>query len=113
MSWPLSPTATQRTATGTKTASGDQELIATPGAGFQLLIASIVLQNESSTATTMILKAGSTAIARCLGQNQGDGAALIFPFDRPLQIGANTALNLNLSGANSCGYSIVYYIDTV
>ena len=111
MPWPLPPNVTQLTATGAAAGSGDNTLIAAPGAGKQIVVSSLILQNESATATTMIVKAGSTAILRVLGQNQGDGAALVFPPERCLLIGANAALVLNLSGANSCGYSVVYYVD--
>ena len=100
-------------ATGTKNGSGDNELVAAPGAGKQIVISALVLQNESSTATTMILKAGATALLRCLGQNQGDGLALTLAAGRELQLGNNAALNLNLSGANACGYSVLYYVDAV
>ena len=97
--------------TGTKAAAGDSELIAAPGAGLRLEIVAIILQNESASATTMILKDGATAKIRCLGQNQGDGLALVFAPGACWKLTANTALNLNLSGSNSCGYTIAYYAD--
>jgi len=113
MVWPISPNLTQLKLTSTAASAGDNTLIAAPGSGVQIVISSLILQNESTTATTMILKAGSTAIMRILGQNQGDGLALVFPAERCLAIGDNAALVLNLSGANSCGYSIIYYLDKV
>jgi len=101
----------QLTATGTAADSGDNTLAAAPGASVRLVISALILQNESSSATTMIVKAGSTAILRALAQNQGDGLALNFPAERELVLPANTALVLNLSGANSCGYSVIYHVD--
>jgi len=98
-------------ATGTKAASGDNELIAAPAAGVRIVVTAILLQNESATATTMILKDGATAKIRCFGQNQGDGLLLKFSPGREWKLTAATALNLNLSGANTCGYSIQYYTE--
>jgi len=107
----LPVTNPQLTATGTRSAAGDNTLIAAPGAGKQIVISALILQNESATATTMIVKAGATAVLRCLNQNQGDGLALHFAPERELQLGANAALILNLSGANACGYSVIYHVD--
>ena len=100
-------------ASGTASTSGNNTLVAAAGSGVKIVIVSIVLQNESSTATTMILQDGAsgTAICRVLGQNQGDGLTLTFPEDARFKGTANTLLNLNLSGANSCGYSIFYYTE--
>ena len=97
--------------TGTKTVSGDNQLIAAPASGVRIVVTAILLQNESATATTMILKDGATARIRYLGQNQGDGLLLKFSPGREWKLTAATALNLNLSGANSCGYSIQYYTE--
>ena len=94
--------------TGTESASGDNELIAAPGAGYKLVIYYFMIENESSTATTMILKDGSTAKYRRLGQNQGDGLTREFPRGDPWELAENAALNLNLSGANQCGYNVEY-----
>jgi hypothetical protein len=101
----------QLTATGTAAASGDNTLVAAPGAGKRIVISALIVQNESATATTAILKDGSTAILRCLGQNQGDGLALHFAPERELRLSADAALVLNLSGANSHGYSVIYHVD--
>lgn len=113
MTWPKPPNIELSLLTSTTATSGDNTLIAAPGAGRQIVITTLVLQNESATATTLIVKAGSTAIARVLCQNQGDGLTLTLPPEAPLALGSNAALVLNLSGNNSCGYSITYYIDAV
>lgn len=98
--------------TGTKSAAGDNELIAAPAAGKRIVVVAFVIQNESATATTLILKDGSTSQIRCFGQNQGDGLTMTFPAGREWKLTAAAALNLNLSGANSCGYSVQYYTET-
>jgi hypothetical protein len=97
----------------TKAASGDNALIAAPGASTRIVVSAFTIQNESATATTMVLKSGSTAKFRWLGHNQGDGLVMAFPPGREWRLGTNEALNLNLDGANSCGYSVVYWTETV
>jgi hypothetical protein len=97
--------------TGTVSDSGDNELVAAPGSNIRIIVVAFVIQNESSTATTMILKEGSTARFRVLGQNQGDGLTFCFAPGREWKLAANTALNLNLDGANACGFSIAYYTE--
>ncbi len=96
--------------TGTKAASGDNELIAAPGVGQHIEVRWFIIQNESATATTMILKDGATATIRYLAQNQGDGLTHRFPSGAPWALTANAALNLNLSGANQCGYTVEYEV---
>lgn len=97
-------------ATGTAASSGDNTLIAAP-TGAQIKIVALQIQNESATATTMILKFGSTAKWRTLAQLQGDGISLSLPLGREWLVGSGNALVLNLSAANSCGYSIAYYVE--
>lgn len=97
--------------TGTKSSSGDNELVAAPGASTRIVVCWVVIQNESSTATTLILRDGTTSKIRVLAQNQGDGLTMVFPADARWKLTANTALNLNLSGANSCGYTVGYYTE--
>ena len=99
---------------GTKNGSGDNSLVATPGAGYRLVVSAFVIQNESSTATTMQLINGTGGAGwRCLGQNQGDGLAMNLPAGRCWKLTENTALILNLSGANACGYSVSYYVEAI
>lgn len=97
-------------ASGTKSASGNNELIAAPGATRRLVIIDIVVQNESATETTVLLKSGSTTQWR--GKLVA-GAALSMSFQRGQEwrLGANEALNLDLGGANSHGYSVRYMTE--
>lgn len=97
---------------GTKAVAGNNTLVAAPAAGYRLVVWSFVIQNESATATTMILK-DAVDRWRVLGQNQGDGLAMAFDAQQPWRLNAATALTLNLSGANSCGYSIQYSVEPV
>jgi hypothetical protein len=92
---------------GTKAAAGDNELVAAPGAGKYIVVDWFLIQNESAVSTTMILKNGAAAGPRILAALQGDGLSVF----KPWKLAANTALNLNLSGANSCGYTVCYHIE--
>ena len=114
--WSLTHAAAEKTlltASGTASSSGDNTLISAPGAGVKLVIVGLTLQLEGSTATTLRLTNGASGptISRVLAQNQGDGLALTFPIDSRPKLSANTALVLNLSGANACGYTIWYYTE--
>jgi hypothetical protein len=99
------PTITR--AAGTKADSGDNTLIASPGAGYKLVLLYLHVQNESTTATTCLIKHGSTTVGRVLAQNQGDGWLRDY-CEYPVQMPEATALVLNLSGANSHGYTVEY-----
>lgn len=101
---------------GTAATSGDNTIIPSPGATRRLVVTAFVIQNGSATATTMILKDGVALSAgrfRVLGQNQGDGLAMVFDGQNPWRLSAGNALVLNLSGANTCNWSVQYYIETV
>jgi hypothetical protein len=100
-------------ATGTAALSGDNTLVAAPGANTRIVVTAFTVQNESATATTMILKSTSANRWRVLGQAQGDGLAMVFPVGQGWKLGTNEALLLNLSGANSCGYNVQYYTEAV
>lgn len=100
-------------AVGTVAAAGATQIIAAPGAGYRIVVTCFTIQNESATATTMILRAGGSDVERVLGQNQGDGLARTYAVGREWRLPANTALNFVLSGANQCGYSIHYWTEIV
>ena len=98
---------------GTKNASGDNTLIAAPGAGMNIVVSSIVIQNESAIPTTILLKSGSTVLMRHLLQNQGDVFGRAWENGAELELGDNEALILNLSAANSHGYNVEYWTESV
>ena len=89
--------------TGTAASSGDNTLVAAPGAGKRLVLLFLKVQNESTTATTCTVKHGSTVVDRVkLAEND----AYIREYECPRVLPMNTALVLNLSGANSHGYTV-------
>jgi hypothetical protein len=96
-------------ATGTISSSGDNTVIAAPGASTYIYVTDLTIQNESVSSTTIIVK-DSAAKMRVLGQNQGDGISKVYPVGGELKLEVNQPLVLNLSDANSVGYSVGYYI---
>lgn len=97
-------------ATGTKSSSGDNTLVSAPGAGFRLVVKELVVQNESTTATTVVIKNGATSEWRAL-LDQYRALSMAFQQGEEYRLAANSALVLNLSGANSHGYSVRYRIE--
>ncbi|WP_414755537.1 hypothetical protein [Anabaena sp. CCY 9910] len=96
---------------GTINTSGDNTIIAAPGAGQRIIITSLIMQLEVSTATTALIKSGSSTIRkRSLCQAQGDGLFLYYPPGDALRLETNQALVINLSGANSVGYSVEWLV---
>lgn len=92
---------------GTKADSGDNTVIAAPAAGYALVLFYLHVQNETTTATTVLVKHGSTTVGRFLAQNQGDGWLRDYS-ECPVIMPAATALVVNLSAANSHGYTVEY-----
>ncbi len=97
----------------TEAASGDNTVLAAPGADWRIVITDLVVQNESATETTVILKDGTTSIWRGLLQNQGDALSLSFTPERYLKLTENTAFIVNLSAANSHGVSVYYFKENI
>jgi hypothetical protein len=94
------------TVSGTKAVAGNNTLLPAPGAGLRISVFTIYLQNESATATTVQLVDQVARFRALLDQYR-------YFIAENWKLNANTALTLNLSGANSIGYSIQYSIDAV
>lgn len=103
---------TMLAATGTASTSGDNTLVSAPGAGNRVVLVAVWIQNESTSVTTMILKNGSTAFSRFMA-GQREMLAPVLPVGREFKLSDNAALVLNLSAANSCGYTVFYYTEAV
>lgn len=90
----------------TKAVSGDNTLI-TGVAGKRIVIKDLVVQNETTTDTTVLIKDGSTTIWRAL---LGAKDAITFSFNdgEELWLEAGSSLIVNLSGANSHGCNVRY-----
>ena len=102
---------------GTISTSGNNTIVVAPGSGNYIRILNLELQNESAVETLTIVRSGtSTDRRRVLLSPKGT-----FGFrDRveyhphsPLDLATNTALVINLNGANTIGYNITYVTRTV
>lgn len=99
--------------TGTAASSGDNTIIAAPGSGQRLRLHKVQIQLEAATATTVLIKSGSTTFDRLYCAAAGDGKIDVYPVGREKALGTNEALVFNLSGANSCGYTVRYSTEAV
>jgi hypothetical protein len=97
------------TATGIVNTSGDNTIIAAPGAGQRIYITKLQIQLEASTATTVLIRSGATAIGRIRCVADGDGKIETYSPGFERRLGVNEALIFNLSGANSVGFEVEYY----
>ncbi|QLE42268.1 hypothetical protein FD723_18790 [Nostoc sp. C052] len=98
--------------TGTVSNSGDNTIAATPGAGLSIHITRLLIQNQTTTETTIILKDSSGNKLPILAPTKGDGIAQVYSERSEIKLAQNSPLILNLSGANSISYSIGYYVGT-
>lgn len=93
------------TIAGTISTSGDNTII-NAVANVAIVLQTIVVQNESSTPTTILIKDGSNVLFRVQAEAKGDGLAL--DLTNAIRLEKNSPLIVNLSGANACGYSFQY-----
>lgn len=107
------PAVTLTTASGTAASSGDNTLVAAPSAGNRIVVHDLQLQLEAATATTMLIKSGNTTRRRFYAGAAGDGLLLSYAPGKEFRLGAAEALVLNLSGANSVGYTVRYTTEAV
>jgi len=107
------PTQAITRAAGTKAGAGDNELVATPGAGQRIVVAFWSVQLEATVATVILMKSGATNVYRFRAGNQGDMFGLDYFPGREWNLAANEALNMNLDAANSVGYNVGYWTEAV
>lgn len=101
-----------RYAQGTASTSGNNTVIAAPsGAGERIAIVGLHIQNASASETTVILKFGSDSILPLVLPAKGDGE--VRDFQHPWTAPAETAVILNLSGANDTLYSFAYWVEEI
>lgn len=103
---------TLSTVTGTAATSGDNSIISAPGAGNRIRVYEFQLQLEADTATTVIVKSGSTSIRRVYMKAASDGIIWQWQLGQELVCGTNEALQINLSGANTVGYVVRYVTES-
>jgi hypothetical protein len=110
------PVGTQSSGSGT---AGFTLLVAAPGVGYRIIVPAFCMQNETGSATVMIIQSGTNVPPatvngwRCLGQNQGDGLAMTFPTNAPWRLNENEGLYFWLNGSNNCNCSFSYYVAAI
>lgn len=102
------------TTVATKSASGDQEVIAAPTNGQRLVLLRIFAQRTaaSTAETTLIFKDTSGNIAKCV-LNEYVPGVILFDAQSIMQLRAlarNSPLTLNLSAANSVEVTVRYIV---
>lgn len=100
---------------GTVAASGD--LVASPGAGYRIVVVAFVLQNEVATAQTAQIHAEGTATEGFRlftpADAAGYGLRMTFPAGREWRLGEDEDLEVTLSAATTVGYSVLYFVEAV
>ena len=104
-------TRTLTWATGTAASSGHNSIVGAPGASTRIVVKYLMAQNESATATTAIWEDDTTAKIRSYHAAVGNGSIWQFEDGSEWRLTANKALQLNLSGANSHGYTVGYWTE--
>lgn len=102
---PYAPTDLQWQGTGSKTDTTDLAIKAAAGAGIRNYITDLICANSSATNVTVIVKDGSTEIARLPVPANG---GVVHRFSTPLKGTANTAINL----ASSASATTIYMTAT-
>ena len=100
---------------GTVATAGNTQVGPTPAATERIVITAFQIQNETATATTVLLKDGIAPAAgrwrvRC--PSDGGGAIVTFDGQHPLRLSAGNRITLNLSVATTVGYSFQFYRET-
>ena len=107
---------------GAPASAGDNTLIAAPGVGLRICPVLLVLQNNTTTADTLLLydgaSSGNKKLMTILAQNQGDGYTGPLQFvcedgrTRAIKLTANTALVLNKAQAVATNVTVWYYTES-
>lgn len=93
------------------TSTGDNQLVAAPGANIKIRVMSVVAVCGVA-ANTMTLRSATTAISAGYPFAANGGMALNENTSGWFQTAANEALNVNLSGASLVAVSITYLLVT-
>ena len=93
--------------------SGDNTVIASPGAGFRLVISEYKIQNNSTTSTVVLVKKGTTIIDRLKCPDEGDGVIQSFDYWKELELPEDTPFIVNLSNAVDFFISGRYRVEVI
>ncbi len=108
----LETVQTMQVAEGDVSVTGATTVIAAPGAGVNLVLSSMLIQNVSAVATTVqVVDGNGNVTADHLLQTQGAGLSVAFPVAREWRCPDATPLSISLSAANLHRYTIYYYTE--
>ncbi len=94
-----------------RAATGDLDIIATPGLARQIVIDDIMISNEAATANLVLLKAAGSIFFRTqLAAVIGDKVVMT---GLRIPCGANHAVQINDSGVTAVGYTVYYHVEDV
>jgi hypothetical protein len=94
--------------------SDNGTLVSAPASGKRLVVPDFTVQNESGTATTIILQSGSTDKHRLRTVDDGDG--ITKSWDSPMMwwyLDDAEALNISIDGSNQVGYTIRHFTQDI
>ena len=94
--------------------SGDNTVITAPASGVRIVISGLRIQNNTTTTTTILIKDGASGstLARLRATTDGSGVSENYSLGDEIRLTTATALVINLSGANTHGVSIRYWLET-
>lgn len=98
---------------GTCNTSGDNQLVAAPGAGNEIVPVSWEFWADEAGPLSMTLGSDTVDVAYYTAQSAGQGVVGAIVPGFVLGIGANAALELNLSAAKVAGFCVRYYVRAV
>ncbi len=101
------------TKTGLISTSGDNSIITAPGDNYRICLLSWSWWNTTTTSTTAILKSTTLTVDRYISAISGGGKIFNVPTGFKVDLPTNEPLLINLSGAISHGYFILYFIEEV
>ena len=93
-------------------ASGDNTVISAPGVGKRIVIKTLIVQDEVSNGTIVIVKSGSVDQIR-LHTEKSERLVLPFAYGDEWRLAPNAALIINLDGANQHSASVRYCVENV
>lgn len=99
------------TVSGTKATTGPTTVIPAPAATQQIIIVAYTLQNETTTAQTILLaNTAGSILQRVRAAGDGDGISRS-RVEKP--VGPGLGLSISISAAAQVGYSIDYYVEDI
>lgn len=90
------------------TTTGDNAIVAAPGAGQSIYVTNIFLSNDGTSKVTCNVKDGTTT--RMTANMAADGGGVNRDFNPPWKLTANTALNAALSATGDVDVNVHYFV---